>query len=159
MLLYTQDTAGQERFQSLGVAFYRGSDACILCYDITDNASFQHIDNWRNEFLMHVGINSIEEKNKFPFVLLGNKVDIVNENADKRAVSIQQVTAYCNTHNNIQYYETSAKDDSNVEQAFITVAKQALKLQQERKPIFIPDTLNLQSQQQNNRQHTQGCCQ
>eukprot|EP01084_Bolivina_argentea_P049714 91424_1 len=28
------DTAGQERFQSLGVAFYRGSDSCILLYDI-----------------------------------------------------------------------------------------------------------------------------
>ena len=25
-----QDTAGQERFQSLGVAFYRGSDCCVL---------------------------------------------------------------------------------------------------------------------------------
>ena len=24
------DTAGQERFQSLGVAFYRGADACIF---------------------------------------------------------------------------------------------------------------------------------
>ena len=24
------DTAGQERFQSLGVAFYRGADACVL---------------------------------------------------------------------------------------------------------------------------------
>lgn len=29
------DTAGQERFQSLGVAFYRGADACVLVYDIT----------------------------------------------------------------------------------------------------------------------------
>ena len=30
------DTAGQERFQSLGVAFYRGADACMLAYDITN---------------------------------------------------------------------------------------------------------------------------
>ncbi|KUF84732.1 Ras-related protein Rab-7a [Phytophthora nicotianae] len=30
------DTAGQERFQSLGVAFYRGADACVLVYDITN---------------------------------------------------------------------------------------------------------------------------
>lgn len=30
------DTAGQERFQSLGVAFYRGADACVLCYDKTN---------------------------------------------------------------------------------------------------------------------------
>ena len=30
------DTAGQERFQSLGVAFYRGADACVLVYDVTN---------------------------------------------------------------------------------------------------------------------------
>ena len=30
------DTAGQEKFQSLGYAFYRGADCCALCYDITN---------------------------------------------------------------------------------------------------------------------------
>jgi Ras-related protein Rab-7A len=40
------DTAGQERFQSLGVAFYRGADACILVYDITDSKSFDNLASW-----------------------------------------------------------------------------------------------------------------
>merc|ERR1711988_1199237 len=35
------DTAGQERFQSLGVAFYRGADACILVFDLTSKKSFE----------------------------------------------------------------------------------------------------------------------
>jgi GTPase SAR1 family protein len=30
------DTAGQEKFQSLGQAFYRGADVCMLVYDITN---------------------------------------------------------------------------------------------------------------------------
>ena len=30
------DTAGQEKFQSLGYAFYRGADCVALCYDITN---------------------------------------------------------------------------------------------------------------------------
>ena len=30
------DTAGQEKFQSLGYAFYRGADCCALVYDITN---------------------------------------------------------------------------------------------------------------------------
>lgn len=30
------DTAGQEQFNSLGFAFYRGSNACILVYDVAD---------------------------------------------------------------------------------------------------------------------------
>eukprot|EP00766_Chilomastix_caulleryi_P001500 gnl/Chilomastix_caulleri/2474.p3 GENE.gnl/Chilomastix_caulleri/2474~~gnl/Chilomastix_caulleri/2474.p3 ORF type:complete len:84 (+),score=16.66 gnl/Chilomastix_caulleri/2474:221-472(+) len=34
------DTAGQERFQSLGVAFYRGADACVLVYDVNEPKTF-----------------------------------------------------------------------------------------------------------------------
>lgn len=30
------DTAGQKRFQSLGVAFYRGADCYVLVYDLTN---------------------------------------------------------------------------------------------------------------------------
>ena len=41
------DTAGQERFQSLGSAFYRGADCCVLVYDIGNQASFDHLMNWR----------------------------------------------------------------------------------------------------------------
>lgn len=48
------DTAGQERFQSLGVAFYRGAEACVLVYDITNPKSFEHLDSWRDEFLNQV---------------------------------------------------------------------------------------------------------
>merc|ERR1719473_1870579 len=40
------DTAGQERFQSLGVAFYRGADACVLVYDITNARSFSQLQTW-----------------------------------------------------------------------------------------------------------------
>eukprot|EP01035_Chromulina_nebulosa_P005915 gene5915-8011_t len=66
------DTAGQERFQSLGVAFYRGADACILVYDITAEKSFEQLNTWREEFLRQSNPKDIEN---FPFVLVGNKVD------------------------------------------------------------------------------------
>ena len=41
------DTAGQERYQSLGVAFYRGAEACILVYDITNQKSFENLAIWK----------------------------------------------------------------------------------------------------------------
>ena len=47
------DTAGQERFQSLGMAFYRGADACVLVYDITDSKTFAGLKPWKDEFLIH----------------------------------------------------------------------------------------------------------
>ncbi|MCB1084325.1 MAG: hypothetical protein KDK61_08430 [Simkania sp.] len=34
------DTAGQEKFKSLGGAFYRGADCCVLVYDITNKRVF-----------------------------------------------------------------------------------------------------------------------
>lgn len=40
------DTAGQERFQSLGVAYYRGADACVLVYDVNNFLSFQHLGSF-----------------------------------------------------------------------------------------------------------------
>ncbi|KAG6475955.1 hypothetical protein ZIOFF_065187 [Zingiber officinale] len=48
------DIAGQERFQSLGVAFYRGVDCCVLVYDVNIRRSFDTLDNWHDEFLNQV---------------------------------------------------------------------------------------------------------
>merc|ERR1712032_1655592 len=66
------DTAGQERFQSLGVAFYRGADACVLVYDITKAKSFDSLTNWRDEFLIQAGP---KDPDNFPFIVLGNMSD------------------------------------------------------------------------------------
>lgn len=70
------DTAGQERYQSLGVAFYRGADACILVFDLTNLKSFQNLDRWRDDFLIQT---SPEDPENFPFVLIGNKLDLANQ--------------------------------------------------------------------------------
>jgi small GTP-binding protein len=43
------DTAGQERFRSISKLYYRGSNAAILCYDITSPASFTEISHWLHE--------------------------------------------------------------------------------------------------------------
>ncbi|KAL9377994.1 hypothetical protein Peur_029329 [Populus x canadensis] len=48
------NTAGQERFQSLGPAFYRGADCCVLEYDVNVQKSFETHNNWRGEFLKQV---------------------------------------------------------------------------------------------------------
>jgi len=55
-LIFGRDTAGQERFQSLGVAFYRGADACVLVYDATDQKSFESVNGWRVSWVWHFGL-------------------------------------------------------------------------------------------------------
>uniref|UniRef100_A0A8C3NJF4 Uncharacterized protein n=1 Tax=Geospiza parvula TaxID=87175 RepID=A0A8C3NJF4_GEOPR len=109
------DTAGQERFQSLGVAFYRGADCCVLVFDVTAPNTFKTLDSWRDEFLIQA---SPRDPENFPFVVLGNKIDLEN-----RQVTTKRAQAWCYSKNNIPYFETSAKEAINVEQAFQTIAR------------------------------------
>lgn len=126
------DTAGQERFQSLGVAFYRGADCCVLVYDVNNSKSFDALDSWRDEFLIQA---SPRDPDNFPFVVLGNKIDVEES---KRVVSMDQevlvaetrklmqslqistkrAMTFCQSKGGIPYFETSAKEAINVEQAF-----------------------------------------
>uniref|UniRef100_A0A914DFB4 Rab7 n=1 Tax=Acrobeloides nanus TaxID=290746 RepID=A0A914DFB4_9BILA len=112
------DTAGQERFQALGSAFYRGADCCVLVYDVTDARSFQCLDMWRGEFLIQANPRDPES---FPFVLLGNKIDVETI----RAVSSRRAQNWCESKN-MQYYEVSAKKAINVEEGFQAIARTAL---------------------------------
>ncbi|XP_016371174.1 ras-related protein Rab-7a-like [Sinocyclocheilus rhinocerous] len=128
------DTAGQERFQSLGVAFYRGADCCVLVYDVTAPTTFKTMDSWRDEFLIQA---SPRDPENFPFVVLGNKIDLEN-----RQVTTKRAQAWCQSKNNIPYFETSAKEAINVDQAFQTIARNALK-QESVETYDFPDQIKL----------------
>jgi len=114
------DTAGQERFQSLGVAFYRGADCCVLVYDVNNSKSFDTLDSWRDEFLVQA---SPMDPENFPFVVIGNKIDVEES---KRMISSKRAMTFCQSKGGIPYFETSAKEAINVEQAFEVIARQAL---------------------------------
>jgi len=140
------DTAGQERFQSLGVAFYRGADCCVLVFDVNVAKTFENLDSWREEFLVQAGPKDPEN---FPFVVLGNKIDLENQ----RVVSQKRAQAWCQTKNGIPYYETSAKEAINVEQAFQVIAKNALKQDPEDNNLILPPIELTKSPEQK-----KGCC-
>jgi Ras-related protein Rab-7A len=144
------DTAGQERFQSLGVAFYRGADCCVLTYDVTAAQTFKSLDSWRDEFLIQA---SPRDPDNFPFVVLGNKVDLEN-----RTVSSKRAQQWCHSKNDIPYFETSAKEAINVEQAFQTIAKNALAQETEDFPDQFPDPISLRpGTNENRRQGGDNC--
>lgn len=115
------DTAGQERFQSLGSAFYRGADCCVLVYDVNVQKTFESLQNWREEFLKQADPG---EHETLPFVLLGNKID--TDGGSSRVVSQKKALEWCAYRGNIPYFETSAKEDYNIDEAFLCVAKIAL---------------------------------
>ncbi|KAK7255385.1 hypothetical protein RIF29_28794 [Crotalaria pallida] len=131
------DTAGQERFQSLGVAFYRGADCCVLVYDVNVLKSFENLNHWREEFLIQA---SPSDPENFPFVVLGNKVDV--DGGNSRVISEKKAKAWCASKGNIPYFETSAKEGFNVEAAFQCIAKNALKNEPEEE-MYLPDTIDV----------------
>eukprot|EP00607_Mallomonas_marina_P004646 CAMPEP_0182427166 /NCGR_PEP_ID=MMETSP1167-20130531/15086_1 /TAXON_ID=2988 /ORGANISM="Mallomonas Sp, Strain CCMP3275" /LENGTH=209 /DNA_ID=CAMNT_0024609169 /DNA_START=111 /DNA_END=740 /DNA_ORIENTATION=- len=147
------DTAGQERFQSLGVAFYRGADACILVYDVTTDSSFEHLDSWRDEFLAQA---NPRDPDNFPFVVVGNKVD---KEADRR-VPRTKATQWCKSKGTtpIPYFETSAKDAIKVEAAFLEVAQMALHQETQDNDVFIPETITFSKQPAPTNPLSSNCC-
>lgn len=147
------DTAGQEKFHSLGSAFYRNAECCILVFDQTDPKTFETIDTWRSEFLTQ--LNPKDPEN-FPFVILGNKCDKEGE----LKVSEQKVKQYCSQKNNMSYFETSAKDDINIKLAFEEVAKLAFR-RDNADDVFIPKNDPVKLSPDNNKntnKNNGGCC-
>lgn len=104
------DTAGQERFRSLRTPFYRGSDCCLLTFSLDDGQSFQNLANWKKEFTYYA---DIKDPDSFPFVVLGNKLDI-----PERQVSGEDARKWCRENGGHPYFETSARDATNVASAF-----------------------------------------
>ncbi|KAI5917729.1 rab type ras GTPase [Camillea tinctor] len=81
------DTAGQERFRSISRLYYRGANACILCYSITDAQSFAEMGIWLTEL----------RRNLPPDIVLhvvGTKADIVARDPTRREVPFERCIAY-----------------------------------------------------------------
>ncbi|KNA14341.1 hypothetical protein SOVF_108260 [Spinacia oleracea] len=103
------DTAGQERFRTITSSYYRGAHGIIVVYDVTDMESFNNVKQWLNEIDRYASDNV----NK---LLVGNKCDL----AANRAVPYETAKAFADEIG-IPFMETSAKDATNVEQAFMAM--------------------------------------
>jgi Ras-related protein Rab-1A len=106
------DTAGQERFKTITSSYYKGAHGIILVYDITDRQSFKDIENWLAEVERHANENVVK-------LLVGNKCDL--ESA--RQVSTEEGKEFAESLG-IKFLETSAKETTNVDKAFFTMANE-----------------------------------
>lgn len=81
-------------------------------YDVTDQDSFTNVKQWLQEIDRYAteGVNKL---------LVGNKSDL----ASKKVVEYNVAKEFADSIS-VSLLETSAKDSSNVEQAFLTMAKQ-----------------------------------
>ena len=111
------DTAGQERFRTITTSYYKGAHAILICFDITDRESFEHIRNWMAD------IDKFAKEGVLR-ILVGNKCDLEHE----RQVRKEEGNEIANKYG-IKYIETSAKDTINIEDLFVSTAKHLLSKQ------------------------------
>ena len=100
------DTAGQERYRAITSSYFKGSNGCFIVYDITNEASFNNIENWYEQIQK-------ETSSDLPILLVGNKCDL----EDERKVPIEKGKE--KAKNLIcAFFETSALKKINIDKIF-----------------------------------------
>jgi len=90
LTLQIWDTAGGERFQSLGRAFYRGADCCVIVFDCNRRPTFEKVEQYKQEFERQTSDNI---SSTFPFAICRNKSDLEDENnviSEEQTESLRQ---------------------------------------------------------------------
>ena len=113
------DTAGQERYRSVTRSYYRGSAGCLIVYDCTNRASYEHVAQWLSDVRQLAGADTV-------VMLIGNKSDAAA--GERRAVTHNEASIFAQ-ENNLLHFETSAATGEFVNEAFLKVAKLALERQ------------------------------
>ncbi|KAK1279770.1 Ras-related protein RABA6b [Acorus gramineus] len=110
------DTAGQERFRAITSSYYRGALGAMLVYDMTRRSTFESLMRWLEE-LRRFGDHDMV------IVLIGNKSDLggAREVAEEEGRGLAELEG-------IFFLETSALNNTNVEEAFLEMINRIHKI-------------------------------
>ncbi|XP_013117187.1 ras-related protein Rab-43 [Stomoxys calcitrans] len=111
------DTAGQERFRTITQSYYRSANGIIIVYDITSRNSFANIQKWIEEVRRYTTSDVM-------LIIVGNKSDLDNE----REVEFEEAQQMCQYIPEVLFLlETSAKENRNIDDAFVALATELKK--------------------------------
>ena len=142
------DTAGEERFKSLAMTYYRKAYGILLLFDVTKKSSFMACKNYLEE----VRINSDK---KCVIYLVGNKIDLV----DERVITKEAAEEFAKNEN-IKYIETSAVKNMKVTEAFTSLLNDIYKVKQEddKSKLFLNNTANIELKKNQSFNSDNFCC-
>jgi len=112
--LHLCDTAGEEKFRAITRSYYKGANGIILFYDITKESTFKNIKNWIKQI-------KDEGPGNIVTILIGNKIDL----EEFREVSTEDGQKFAKDYD-IQFFESSAKNGTNVKECFDQLIKSLL---------------------------------
>jgi len=112
------DTAGTEQFTSMVELYIKNSSGFLLVYDVTKQTSFEGLDSIKE---MVWRVKGVKGKKTPPMVVAGNKCDIKDREVllGKGHTKAKEWGA--------AFFETSAKEKTNVDEIFTTLALRVLK--------------------------------
>jgi small GTP-binding protein len=110
------DTAGQEKFAVMAKSYYQRAHGIILACSINNRNTFYNLKNWLNSIKDNANMGEIK------IIIIANKSDLVEE----REVSTDEIAKKAKELD-VEYFETSAKDNSNIENAFNTIIDKVVK--------------------------------
>ena len=110
--LQIYDFSGQKKFSSVINPYYKKSDGILLVFDVTQESSFIALNNW---------ITIIKEKApQANIILVEQKCDLF-----ERVISEEKITELTEEFG-IEYFETSAKNDYNINELFDNLIQQCM---------------------------------
>ncbi|KAH0791993.1 small GTP-binding protein [Histomonas meleagridis] len=144
------DTAGQEKYGAIAKQYYREAKGILVVFAIDDHKTFERA----KEF--YAGVENQCDTDQIRVILVGNKVDLI----DKRQVTYEEASGYANSIN-VDYIETSAKNNTNVAEAFEKIARQIYTLYKENNVVVnnkIDDQATVDLKQENEKEKKRECC-
>ncbi|OHT17105.1 small GTP-binding protein [Tritrichomonas foetus] len=145
------DTAGEERFHSIGPTFFRGTDSCILVYDRTNRSSLEHLEKWKNDLVTNVENASSPS---FPFVIFANKSDLESEEVVLKTEAEEMFKTTDGNHYPV--FEVSAKTGNNIEEGFLKLSELYVKYSQE--SVHTISLSGVDLTEENNQKKNGKCC-
>jgi Ras-related protein Rab-32 len=105
------DIAGQERFGNMTRVYYKEAVGAFIVFDVTRASTFEAVHKWKHDIDSKV---HLPNGDTVPVVLLANKCDLSKEGLVKNSA---QMNAYCEEKGFAAWYETSAKENLNINTA------------------------------------------
>ncbi len=110
------DLAGQPKFSSVRPVFYAGAFGALICFDVTRENTFEHLNKWVEELIRHSHTEGT------PIVVVANKMDLYDPNIHmdlgKVEEYIKEIEERLDHRFRVGYIETSALTGLNVKKAF-----------------------------------------
>jgi len=106
------DTCGQELFRTVSRSIYHNADGVIVVYDQGNEKSFTNVQFWLRE------VDTYSNNPKCHKVIVGNKVD-----SAKQAVVTPDTGREFASNQSLQFFDTSAKEDTNIDALFQAAAQ------------------------------------